>query len=69
MLVIPILPFILFIDSFTVSCTGYSNLISFLFLLAGRIVWSAAPSFFPEPGLWGGMHLTTMAGILLVVIG
>lgn len=44
-------------------------LISFLFLLAGRIVWSAAPSFFPEPGLWGGMHLTTMAGILLVVIG
>ncbi|MBE0566501.1 MAG: MFS transporter [Krumholzibacteria bacterium] len=44
-------------------------LIAFLFLLAGRIVWSAAPAVFPEPGLWSNMHLMTMAGILLVVIG
>jgi proton-dependent oligopeptide transporter, POT family len=42
---------------------------AFLLLLAGRIVWSAAPQVFPEPGLWSGMHLMTMAGILLVVIG
>ena len=42
---------------------------SFLFLLAGRIVWSAAPYVFPETGLWSSMHVMTMAGILLVVIG
>ncbi|HPF70183.1 MAG TPA: MFS transporter, partial [Candidatus Krumholzibacteria bacterium] len=42
---------------------------AFLFLLAGRIVWSAAPNVFPEPGLWSNMHLMTMAGILLVVVG
>jgi POT family proton-dependent oligopeptide transporter len=42
---------------------------AFFFLLAGRIVWSAAPSIFPEPGLWSPMHLMTMAGIVLVVIG
>ena len=44
-------------------------LLAFVFLLAGRIVWSAAPLVFPEPGLWSNMHLMTMAGILLVVIG
>ncbi|MFO7608541.1 MAG: MFS transporter [Candidatus Krumholzibacteriia bacterium] len=44
-------------------------LAAFLFLLAGRVVWSAAPMVFPEPGLWSNMHLMTMAGILLVVVG
>ena len=43
--------------------------VAFFFLLAGRIVWSAAPSVFPEPGLWSNMHLMTMGGIVLVVIG
>ncbi len=42
---------------------------AFLLLLAGRIVWSAAPAVFPQTGLWSGMHLMTMAGILLVVLG
>lgn len=42
---------------------------AFLLLLAGRIVWSAAPLVFPQTGLWSGMHLMTMAGILLVVLG
>ena len=42
---------------------------AFLLLLAGRIVWSAAPLVFPQTGLWSGMHLMTMAGILLVVMG
>ena len=44
-------------------------LTAFGFLLAGRIVWSAAPQVFTAPGIWGGMHFMTMAGILLVVIG
>lgn len=43
---------------------------AFLFLLAGRFVISAAPKFGLVPdGMWSGLHLTTMAGILLVVIG
>lgn len=42
---------------------------AFLLLLAGRIVWSSAPLVFPDTGLWSGMHLMTMAGILLVVLG
>jgi MFS family permease len=44
-------------------------LMAFGFLLVGRIVWSAAPTVFPETGLWSSMHLMTMAGILLVVVG
>jgi POT family proton-dependent oligopeptide transporter len=44
-------------------------LTAFLFLLAGRIIWAAAPMVFPQTGLWSGMHLMTMAGILLVVVG
>jgi MFS family permease len=44
-------------------------LMAFLFLLAGRIVWSSAPLVFPETGLWSPMHLMTMLGIVLVVIG
>jgi MFS family permease len=42
---------------------------AFLLLLAGRIVWSAAPLVFPAAGLWSGMHWMTMAGIFLVVLG
>ncbi|MBK6732859.1 MAG: MFS transporter [bacterium] len=42
---------------------------AFVLLLAGRIVWSAAPLVFPETGLWSGMHWMTMAGIFLVVLG
>ncbi|RKZ18591.1 MFS transporter [bacterium] len=42
---------------------------AFVFLLAGRIVWSAAPNLFPDPGMWGNLHLMTMGGIVLVVIG
>ncbi|MBK7703701.1 MAG: MFS transporter [bacterium] len=44
-------------------------LTAFVFLLAGRIVMSAAPSVFPETGLWSPLHLMTMGGILLVVVG
>jgi len=44
-------------------------LTAFCFLLAGRVVWSLAPAVFPAPGLWSNMHLMTMGGILLVVIG
>ncbi len=44
-------------------------LMAFGFLLVGRIIWSAAPMVFPETGIWSNMHLMTMAGIVLVVIG
>ncbi len=46
-------------------------LTAFVFLLAGRIVISAAPTLLGmEPaGLGSALHLTTMGGILLVVIG
>ncbi len=44
-------------------------LIAFVFLLVGRIIMSAAPFIFPNPGLWSPMHLMTMAGIVVVVVG
>jgi proton-dependent oligopeptide transporter, POT family len=44
-------------------------LMAFCCLLVGRIIWSAAPTVFPTPGLWSGMHWMTMLGVLLVVIG
>ena len=45
-------------------------MIAFCLLLAGRSLIAAAP-FIPgfETGLWGSVHLMTMAGIVLVVIG
>jgi MFS family permease len=44
---------------------------SFAFLLIGRIIMSAAPTILGmQPnGLWSPLHLTTMLGILFVVIG
>ena len=44
-------------------------LTAFVFLLVGRLAMSAAPLIFPQPGLWSPMHLLTMAGIVIVVIG
>jgi len=44
-------------------------LMAFGFLLVGRLIWSAAPSVFPDGGMWSGTHIMTMCGILLVVIG
>lgn len=44
-------------------------LTAFTFLLAGRIVWSLAPALFPESGLWSSLHLMTMLGIFLVIVG
>jgi POT family proton-dependent oligopeptide transporter len=44
---------------------------SFSFLLAGRVIISAAPTLFGlQPhGIWSSLHLVTMLGILLVVAG
>ncbi len=44
---------------------------SFLFLLAGRVIMSAAPTILglPPAGVWSVLHILTMAGILLVVVG
>jgi len=44
---------------------------AFVLLLAGRVLISAAPTLLglrPD-GLWSPLHLTTMGGILLVVVG
>ncbi len=46
-----------------------SLLISFALLLVGRIFISLPPFVGMKPGLWSSMHLTTMLGILIVVIG
>jgi MFS family permease len=44
---------------------------SFSFLLIGRIIMSAAPTILgmQPSGLWSPLHLTTMLGILFVVLG
>ena len=42
---------------------------AFFFLLAGRVLISAAPILFSPEGVWSSLHITTMAGIFLVVIG
>ena len=43
---------------------------AFLLLLAGRLLIAGAPTFGLEPaGEWSALHLVTMAGILLVVLG
>ena len=43
---------------------------AFLFMLAGRLVISGAPTFGLQPaGLWSPLHIVTVAGIILVVIG
>ncbi len=43
---------------------------AFILLLAGRVLIAAAPTVLHlQAGLWGPLHLATMAGILVVVIG
>jgi len=42
---------------------------AFCFLLIGRVVMSSAPVMFSPAGLWSPLHLMTMGGIVLVVIG
>ncbi|MBM3321438.1 MAG: MFS transporter [Candidatus Eisenbacteria bacterium] len=44
---------------------------AFVLMLFGRVLISGAPNLFglPPAGLWSPLHLVTMAGILLVVIG
>ncbi|MBN2361634.1 MAG: MFS transporter [Deltaproteobacteria bacterium] len=45
-------------------------LLSFALLIAGRALISAAPTVLGLPaGLWSPLHLATMGGILIVVIG
>ncbi len=43
---------------------------AFVLLVAGRVLIAAAPTVLHlEVGLWGPLHLATMAGILVVVVG
>ena len=46
-------------------------IVAFVFMLVGRIIMSAAPTALGlEPdGLWSPLHLVTMGGIVLIVIG
>lgn len=44
-------------------------IIAFILLLIGRILISSGSYLGLEPGLWGGLHLITLLGILIVVIG
>ena len=46
-------------------------ILAFVFLLVGRIIMSAAPTVLglAPSGIWSPLHLLTMAGILLVVVG
>ncbi|MFA6427498.1 MAG: MFS transporter [Candidatus Magasanikbacteria bacterium] len=49
----------------------FALLVSFVFMIVGRALMSAAPTVFGmEPsGLWSALHLTTMGGILIIVVG
>ncbi len=42
---------------------------AFVLLLIGRVVISAAPVIFPATGLWSPMHIMTMVGMVIVVLG
>ncbi len=44
-------------------------LTAFCFLLGGRILISAAPVFFEPAGMWSSLHVMTVLGICVVVIG
>ena len=44
-------------------------LMAFAFLLLGRIVWSSAALFFQPAGLGSSLHLMTVAGMIVVVVG
>lgn len=44
-------------------------LTAFVFLLLGRIVWSGAGLLFQPQGLGSSLHLVTIAGMLIVVVG
>ena len=46
-------------------------ILSFVLLLAGRVVMAAAPTLLAmkPDGLWSPLHLTTMAGIVLMLLG
>ena len=42
---------------------------AFLFLLGGRLLIAGGGYVFEPSGMWSNLHLATMAGILLIVIG
>jgi MFS family permease len=42
---------------------------AFLFLLGGRLLIAGGGYVFEPSGMWSSLHLVTMAGILLIVIG
>jgi POT family proton-dependent oligopeptide transporter len=44
-------------------------LAAFAVMLLGRALMSIGPYIGLKPGLWGGLHLLTLAGILVVVVG
>ena len=47
----------------------FALIAAFFLLVGGRVLISAAPFIFSPAGLWSPLHLTTMAGIFLVLVG
>ena len=47
----------------------FALLLAFVLLVGGRTLISMAPVLFTGTGLWSPMHLMTMGGILLVLVG
>ena len=46
-----------------------SLIISILFMLAGRILLTAAPEMSGNSGLWNGIHIISMLGLLGIILG
>jgi MFS family permease len=44
-------------------------LMAFVFLLLGRVVWSSASLLFAPAGIGSSLHLMTIAGMIIVVVG
>jgi proton-dependent oligopeptide transporter, POT family len=44
-------------------------IVSFIIMVLGRALMSVGPYIGLQPGLWGGLHLMTLAGMLFIVIG
>ncbi len=47
----------------------FALITAFVFLLAGRVLISLAPTLFSPAGVWSPLHITTMVGIFFILIG
>ena len=47
----------------------FALIAAFVLMLFGRVLWSGAANMFEPNGLWSGLHIVTLIGMILVVIG